>query len=63
MGPQKRLIRELRLLERRTSRMGKDNITHPPGGHDDFANSLAGCARIATVRGPSCFVSTIRGAF
>jgi hypothetical protein len=57
------LIRELRLLERRTSRMGKDAITHPPGGHDDFANSLAGCARIATVRGPSCFVSTIRGAF
>jgi hypothetical protein len=57
------LIRELRLLERRTSRMGKDAITHPPGGHDDFANSLAGCARIATVHGPSCFVSTIRGAF
>jgi hypothetical protein len=57
------LLRELRLLERRTSRAGKDCITHPPGGHDDFANSLAGCARIATVRGPSCFVGTIRGAF
>jgi hypothetical protein len=57
------LIRELRLLERRTSRMGKDSITHPPGGHDDFANALAGCARIAQARGPGCFVSTIRGAF
>jgi hypothetical protein len=57
------LIRELRLLERRTSRMGRDAITHPPGGHDDFANSLAGCARIATTRGPGCFVSAIRGAF
>jgi hypothetical protein len=57
------LIRELRLLERRTSRMGKDAITHPPGGHDDFANSLAGCARIATARGPGCFTAAIRGAF
>lgn len=57
------LVRELRLLERRTSRMGKDSITHPPGGHDDYANSLAGCARIAKVRGPGCFTMAIRGAF
>jgi hypothetical protein len=57
------LIRHLRLLERRTSRMGKDAITHPPGGHDDFANSLAGCARIATARGPGCFTAAIRGPF
>lgn len=57
------LIRELRQLERRTSRMGKDCITHPAGQHDDFANSLAGCMRIARARGPGCFVSAIRGAY
>ena len=28
-------------LERRTSRTGKDLIAHPPGGHDDVANSVA----------------------
>jgi hypothetical protein len=26
------LIRELRGLERSTSRMGRDSVTHPPGG-------------------------------
>jgi hypothetical protein len=43
------LIRELRLLERRTSRMGADRVDHPTSGSDDYANSLAGvtyvCAR------------------
>ena len=29
-------------LERRTSRLGKDTVSHAPGGHDDVANSLAG---------------------
>jgi hypothetical protein len=57
------LIRELRLLERRTSRMGKDSITHPNGGHDDFANALAGCARIASVQRYGCVSTSIRGAF
>ena len=30
--PHPALIRELRSLERRTSRMGRDSVTHPPGG-------------------------------
>jgi hypothetical protein len=42
-----RLLQELRLLERRTSRVGKDIIDHGPGGHDDFANALFGAIRLA----------------
>src|SRR5262249_41865738 len=38
----KRLIRELRLLERRTSRQGKDTVDHTRSGADDYAKTLAG---------------------
>jgi hypothetical protein len=55
------LIRELRLLERRTSRIGKDAITHPRSGHDDYANSLAGCARIAIAKSRKLLVTTLVG--
>jgi len=37
-----RLIRELRLLERRTQRSGKDTVEHPRNGHDDYANVVCG---------------------
>jgi hypothetical protein len=37
-----RLTLQLTMLERRTSRGGKDSIDHPKGGHDDLANSVAG---------------------
>ena len=37
-----RLVAELVALERRTTRSGKDSIDHPPGGHDDVANAVAG---------------------
>jgi hypothetical protein len=37
-----KLIRELRLLERRTSRSGRDSCDHPRNGSDDFANAFAG---------------------
>ena len=37
-----KLVNQLIGLERRTSRNGKDSIDHPPGGHDDLANSVAG---------------------
>jgi hypothetical protein len=37
------LVRELRLLERRVARSGKDSVGHPPGSHhDDAANALFG---------------------
>ena len=41
------LIRELRLLERRVSRSGKDSVDHGSGGSDDYANVL--CGAIATL--------------
>jgi hypothetical protein len=35
-------------LERRTARGGRDSIDHPPGGHDDLANAVAGLAQQLT---------------
>jgi len=42
-----KLIRELRLLERSTSRMGRDSVDHPRGGSDDFANAACGALWLA----------------
>jgi hypothetical protein len=39
------LLRELRLLERTPTRMGKDQVTHPRGCHDDYANAACGALR------------------
>jgi len=39
-----RMVRELRSLERRRGPSGKDRVDHPPGGHDDLANAVAGLA-------------------
>ena len=52
LPPLARLSNELVSLERRTSRGGRDSIDHPPGGHDDTANAVAGCACMAIVTGP-----------
>ena len=41
------LLRELRLLERRTARSGKDTVDHGVGGSDDYANSLFGALHLA----------------
>ena len=43
-----RLTTQLVTLERRTARGGRDSIDHPPGGHDDVANAVAGA--VAAVR-------------
>jgi hypothetical protein len=45
-----RLITQLSSLERRTARSGRDSIDHPPGAHDDRANSVAGVAAALAVR-------------
>lgn len=47
-----KLVNQIAALERRTTRGGKDSIDHPPGGHDDVANSVAGVCTVATF-GPS----------
>ena len=44
------LTKELRLLERRVARSGKDNVDHPVGGSDDHANVLAGVAALASAK-------------
>ena len=41
------LLRELKNLERRTSRSGRDTVSHPPGLHDDHANAVFGALRVA----------------
>ena len=46
-----RLLSQLRGLERRTSRSGRDTIDHSPGGHDDVANAAAGALMLALKRG------------
>lgn len=38
-------IAQLAALERRTVSGGRDKIDHPPGGHDDLANVIAGVAQ------------------
>ncbi len=42
-----RLIRELRLLERRVAPSGKDRVDHGQGGSDDYANALVGAMQLA----------------
>ncbi len=46
----KTLLNELRRLERRTSKSGKDTVDHPPGGHDDVANAVCGVLVLARGR-------------
>lgn len=38
-------------LERRTSKVGRDTVNHPTGGHDDLINSVAGAVVLAHVSG------------
>ena len=45
----RRLQSQLVGLGRRTARSGKDSIDHGPGGHDDIANAVAGCAGLLAV--------------
>jgi len=50
----KPLAAELRALERRTRKGGRDLVDHPPKLHDDLANSVAGvCTVLAVGRGMS----------
>ena len=37
-----RSISQLCALERQTTRAGRDSVSHPPGGHDDLINAIAG---------------------
>ncbi len=50
----RKTINQLVGLERRTARSGKDSIDHPPGGHDDRINAVAGALVLAAM-GPGSF--------
>jgi hypothetical protein len=43
-----KLLRELRLLERRVHRSGKDSVDHGRNGHDDHANVVCGVLQLLT---------------
>jgi hypothetical protein len=45
-----KLTAQLVALERRTSRAGKDTVSHPPLGHDDSANSACGAMVLAKAK-------------
>lgn len=44
------MVEQFANLERRTRSGGRDVVDHPPGGHDDLANVIAGVAAIACKR-------------
>jgi hypothetical protein len=46
----KRLLTQLRRLERKRGRAGKDTIDHPPRLHDDLANSVAGVCHVLNTK-------------
>jgi hypothetical protein len=52
------LARQLVGLERRASRSGRDSIDHPPGGHDDRANAVAGVVASLTAHKATAFILT-----
>ena len=52
-----RLINQLCQLERRTARGGRDSIDHPPGAHDDLANSSLGALLLAAAGTPAFHAS------
>ena len=59
----KKLVAQLRDLERITGNSGRDSVRHPKHGHDDFANVVAGVARLVQRPSMKVIVQAIRGAF
>jgi hypothetical protein len=55
------LVRELRLLERRTHRSGKDSVDHGRNGSDDHANVLFGALWLAVGKKPRTPITAIQG--
>lgn len=53
------LIKELRLLERRVHRSGKDVVDHGRNGHDDHSNALAGALHFAANKSKYRYVSDL----
>jgi hypothetical protein len=55
-------LREMRLLQRRTARSGKDSVDHGAGGSDDHVNSIFGSLYLVTkVPRPDMLASQLIG--
>ena len=54
-----RLLRELRLLERRPSLAGKEIVDHGRSGSDDYANAVFGVLHGATKPKPRLIMGTL----
>lgn len=63
LPPDDKTSRQFIALERRTSRSGRDSIDHPPGGHDDRANAVAGAFSAMKRRVARGETGTLIGAF
>ena len=50
-------------LERRTSAVGRDTISHPDRGHDDVANAVAGAAALSKFGGYDTSMRWVSGTF
>jgi hypothetical protein len=50
-----RLLAQLRGLERRVARGGRESVDHVPGGHDDLANAACGAVVQAATAKPKRF--------
>lgn len=50
LPPDEKMRRQFLALERRTGSSGRDVVDHPPGGHDDRANAVAGLVAHADAR-------------
>ena len=48
-------------LERRTSAVGRDTISHPDRGHDDVANAVAGAATLSKFGGYDTSIRWVSG--
>ena len=54
-------INQLIALERRTARGGRESIDHPPGGHDDLINAVAGAAVGAPSEPDGAYIHRLMG--
>ena len=54
-------INQLISLERRTARGGRESIDHPPGGHDDLINAVAGAAVGAPSEPDGAYIHRLMG--
>ena len=54
-------INQLIALERRTARGGRESIDHPPSGHDDLINAVAGAAVGAPSEPDGAYIHRLMG--